>query len=183
VIDILNRCRDIEAQLQATHNGELCGDIIINTHNCMMDCVQCSFYANAQDIYDCLIKLALYTINYGPIYASEIYHFLETSQLLENNFLGLNRPIEVMSLGCGFGPDDIALSKYRDSHRLNIDFNYLGYDIEPRWNDITGTNALPIIHNVLSGFTCEGVDILFQHKKPRPKGVVRVQRFYRLNSW
>ena len=24
---------------------------------------------------------------------------------------------------------------------------------------------------------------LFQHEKPRPKGVVRVQRFHRLNSW
>ncbi len=24
---------------------------------------------------------------------------------------------------------------------------------------------------------------LFQHKKPRPQGVVRVQRFHRLNSW
>ena len=67
-----------------------------------------------------------------------------------------------MSLGCGFGPDDIALNKYRDNHLdFNVNFNYYGYDKEPLWNFITNSNALPITHDILNGINLQNIHILF----------------------
>ena len=106
---ILMQCNSIQAALPCCHNdGRIC------------DCTQClkeGFYIGT-DTYHCLKKLCFYTINYGPIYISEIYHFLGKSKLLEKNFGGSS--INVLSLGCGFGPDFIALSKYIYDNRLNI---------------------------------------------------------------
>jgi len=165
MIEILNRCESLEAEYknEAQRDNILCDGNNINTPHCY-ECLSSGFYTNTKDTYDCPIKLSLYTINYGPIYVSEIYHFLKKSQLLENNFLDITRPIEIMSLGCGFGPDDIALTKYSNDEQLDIDFNYVGYDIESWWNTITNTNALPIIYDVLNGFDCNNVDILFINK-------------------
>lgn len=157
MVDILNRCNYLATHLQD------CADIQ-NRINCPT-CVSNSFYAQNNDTYDCLKKLCYYTMNYGPIYVSEIYHFLTQSQILQNNFMNLNRPINIMSLGCGFGPDDIALNKYKISNGLfNLNFNYYGYDIEPLWNYITQTNALPITHNILNGMNLQFMDIVFLNK-------------------
>jgi hypothetical protein len=123
---------------------------------------------------------------YGPIYVSEIYHFLVQSNFLKssieqkreyiknNELYGFNNLTEdsmipihlnVMSLGCGFGPDDIALNKYRFSHLdWNVNFNYSGYDKEPLWNYITQSNALPITYDLLDGMNFQNINILFINK-------------------
>jgi len=160
MINILNHSDQIQQNLQT--QGQVCTQYV-DSAGCF-SCLRSNFQTQGADTYNCLIKLALYTINYGPIYVSEIYHFLEQSQLLENNFTGIVQSINVMSLGCGFGPDDIALNKYRNDKQLDINFNYHGYDIEPFWNYITNTGALPISHDILAGFDCTSVNILFINK-------------------
>lgn len=172
MIEILNRCNYLIEHLKDCENI----DVKINCPTCMSN----SFYGNNSDTYDCLKKLCYYTINYGPIYVSEIYHFLLQSHLLENIIYvqrqNLQRssfmPIEtipvtlnVMSLGCGFGPDDIALSKYRVANNLqNVYFNYYGYDKEPLWNYITQTNSLPLTYDLLYGMNFQNINILFINK-------------------
>ncbi len=70
-----------------------------------------------------------------------------------------------MSLGCGFGPDYIALNKYRENHLdWNVHFNYYGYDKEPLWNFVTQTNSLPITYDLLSGMNFQEMDIVFMNK-------------------
>ncbi len=79
MLEILNRCNYLYNNLKD------CEDKAINT-NKNDDCFKCmsnSFYYQNNDTYDCLKKLCAYTINYGPIYVSEIYHFLAKSKLLE----------------------------------------------------------------------------------------------------
>lgn len=178
MVEILNRCNYLIGALRD------CDDIQ-NRTSCM-HCLSNSFYAQNRDTYDCLKKLCHYTINYGPIYVSEIYHFLVQSsflrdfiqqqrQYIKNNpQFGFNVytqdqmiPVQlnIMSLGCGFGPDDIALNKYRDAYLdWNVYFNYYGYDKEPLWNFITQSNALPITHDLLNGMNFQNINIIFMNK-------------------
>ena len=66
-----------------------CIEIIEKEDNCdefeaKVSCRQCvtsSFYSKNSDTYACLKTLATYTIHFGTMYASEIYHFLEQSKL------------------------------------------------------------------------------------------------------
>lgn len=78
-------------------------------------------------------------MNYGPAYASEIYHYLAQSQILENNFNG--HSLNVISLGCGFSPDLIALLKYINDRGLIITVRYLGLDNEALWNSLRITTG------------------------------------------
>ncbi len=88
---------------------------------------------------------------------------LTPNNLTPNNLIPIH--LNVMSLGCGFGPDDIALNKYRDNHLdFNVNFNYYGYDKEPLWNFITNSNALPITHDILNGINLQNIHILFINK-------------------
>lgn len=161
MIDILNRCDELINQLDD------CQDIE-ERQNCPT-CMSTSFYNPNMDTYNCLKKLAYYTINYGPIYISEIYHFLNKSKLLETIIEENGDPetldLNIKSFGCGFAPDDIALNKYRKNNNLNnLNFNYFGSDIEPLWKYITNTNAVPIIHDVLDGISFNNVNIVFLNK-------------------
>lgn len=178
MVEILNRCNYLIGALRD------CDDIQ-NRTNCIT-CMSNGFYVPNGDTYNCLKKLCHYTINYGPIYVSEIYHFLVRSgflgnyiqqqrQHIKNNALfGFNIytqdnmiPIQlnIMSLGCGFGPDDIALNKYRETHLdWNVQFNYYGYDKEPLWNFITQNNALPVTYDLLNGMNFQNINIIFINK-------------------
>lgn len=127
-------------------------------------CLQDSFYNTNRDTYDCLKKLALYTLNYGPIYVSEVYHFLEQSQLLETYFNNYQGAINIYSLGSGFAPDEIAISKYNGDKQLGLHFNYIGFDKEPLWNTITQTYSNPITKNLLNPFNLSGGNIVFINK-------------------
>ena len=113
-------------------------DIIYNNTSCchndpnrVCDCSVClreGFYGG-RDTYSCLKKLCYYTMSYGPACVSEIYHFLSFSRILEQHFNG--RTINILSLGCGFGPDYVAAMKYIAEQHLNITVNYCGIDISP----------------------------------------------------
>jgi len=158
--NILNRCAEI---IQKTE--EKC-DNFEEKESCL-SCVQNSFRTLNNDDYDCLKKLAHYTIYYGPIYVSEIYHFLRESQIIESNFLELDKPINVISLGCGFAPDNIALHKHNKDKWLDLEFNYKGYDIEPLWGKISSAvmQNVPEIKNIVEDeFDCSKVDIIFMNK-------------------
>jgi hypothetical protein len=152
--NLLTNCNNIQNGRECCHDdGRLC--------NCY-DCLHQGFYSGA-DTYSCLKKLCHYIMNYGPVYVSETYHFLHRSQLLEQNF---HNDINVLSLGCGFGPDFIALNKYIDDTGLAINVNYSGIDQEPGWLRITN-GILPnvfYVANILDGVTLSNYNIIFLNK-------------------
>ena len=131
-----------------------------NCYNCLRD----GFYGPDPDTYSCLKKLCYYTMNYGPSYSTEIYHYLEHSRILENNFDG--GTVNVISLGCGFGSDRIALSKYIQDNNMNLNLNYVGIDIEEHWGTISNsTQPQFTIHNFLQDeLPLRGYDIVFINK-------------------
>ena len=182
MVEILNRCNYLYNNLID------CEDKQTNEYkegNCLT-CTKKNFRRLDNDSYNCLKKLSTYTMFYGPLYVSEIYNFLVESNFLgnfinyqrnyikENSLYGFNSfsvnntiPIQlnIMSLGCGFGPDDIALNKYRNDYLdINVSYNYYGYDKEPLWNYITQTNALPITCDLLYGMNFKNINILFINK-------------------
>jgi hypothetical protein len=128
------------------------------------DCLHMGFYSPEPDTYDCYKKLCYYIMNYGPAYASEIYHYFSQSQILENNFNG--KSLNIISLGCGFSPDLIALRKYISDRNLSIKMHYLGLDNEPLWNNLRINNpcARYSLCDVLSGFNLSGYDMVFINK-------------------
>lgn len=149
-----------------------CNDIYLNTDCChnesdrecnCRECLSSGFYGRGDDSYSCLKRLSVYTMNYGPAYVSELYHFFSASQLLEINFN--NSRINVLSLGCGFSPDLIALNKYITTNSLNIGINYTGIDVEDKWNQIrTGDLGHCLVQDVLNGFDFSGYEIVFVNK-------------------
>lgn len=180
MIDILQRCNFLYTNLmdcEDKHSNE------IKENDCYK-CTKNNYQHLNNDHYDCLKKLCVYTMFYGTQYVNEIYTFLKTSNFL-NQFIQDRRQISicsqtytmdtsssdipvffnVLSLGCGFGPDDIALSKYKDDFLdANVIFNYYGYDKEPLWNYITQTNSKPITYDILQGLSFLGFDIVFINK-------------------
>ena len=154
--NLLNRCNDIYGQSECCHNDPE------RTCYCI-DCLQQGFYGN-QDMYSCLKKLCSYTMNYGPCYASEIYNFLQTDRLLENNYL--NQEVKILSLGCGFCPDWFGFDKYIRNNTLPVMFEYEGRDIEPLWGHLrVGVhNANIVCESVLNGFTLAEFDIIIINK-------------------
>lgn len=129
------------------------------------DCLHKSFYSlTTPDEYDCLKKLCYYVMNYGPAYASEIYHYLSESQVLESNYCG--KTVKVLSLGCGFSPDLIALDKYISDKNLSIKLSYTGIDNEQLWNSLRNNDprAKYFVSDVCSGFDMSGCDFVFINK-------------------
>lgn len=158
--NLLDRC------IQIIHeSNQKCNDYE-ERGNCI-SCVTNSFNGLNNDNYNCLEKLAYYTIYFGPMYVSEIYHFLRESQIIEKKFLQLDRPINIISLGCGFGPDYIALLKYCKDKWLDVEINYKGYDIEPLWGNISSAiiHNIPELKNIVEDdFDCSETDIIFMNK-------------------
>lgn len=128
--------------------------------DCYYQCLQDSFYEGI-DTYNCIRKLCCYVMNYGPAYASEIYHFLNKTKLLEREYN--NCEIKILSLGCGFSPEIYALSKYITERDLNIGFSYVGFDNQEEWNELREPvyNSNYITHDLLDGFTLRDYDIVF----------------------
>jgi SAM-dependent methyltransferase len=153
MIEILNYCNQELIKLPCCHGREtnLC-----NCYNCLHD----GFYSE-DDTYTCFKKLCYYVINYGPSYASEIYHHLSTSKILEafNN----NKTIKVLSLGCGYSPDLIILNKYIRNNDLNIKINYTGIDQSSQWNSLRLIDKSTAYYEVdlLNGFDFSDYDLVF----------------------
>lgn len=95
-------------------------------------CLQESFYSGGIDTYDCEKKVHYYVLNYGPSYASEIYYYLSQSKILEYA-ASKNKKIKILSLGCGFAPDLLAITKYITVNNLSIEFEYYGIDKSIYW--------------------------------------------------
>ncbi len=151
----------------------LCDQIYKTQHCChddgrkcyCYDCLHAGFFSPTQDTYDCYKKLCFYVMNYGPAYASEIYHYLSESQILENNF-NRRKSLSVISLGCGFSPDLIAIKKYISDRNLKIKLNYLGLDNAPLWSNLRNrySCARYSVCDVLSGFDLSEYDLIFVNK-------------------
>jgi len=147
-----------------------CIEIIEKEDNCdefeekgsCLQCVKDSFRSPNSDTYNCFKKLATYTVYYGTMYTSEIYHFLEQSKLLEKYFNN-KKIINVLSLGCGVMLDKIALKYYIKNKEMNINLSYKGYDIEPLWNEINFSEDFET-KNIVDGFDCREIDIIFMNK-------------------
>lgn len=126
-------------------------------------CVKHSFF-DGKDDYSCLKKLCYYVMNYGPSFVSEIYHFLAASKILEVFKPGCD--VNVLSLGCGFGSDLVALKKYIIDKKHDINLRYTGVDKEPLWESLRfrDQEAVYYIHDVFDGLNFEGFDIVFVNK-------------------
>jgi hypothetical protein len=92
-------------------------------------CLEKDFYKRP-DEYECEKKMLFYVLNYGPVYISDIYHYLKTSHILES----FSHDINVLSLGCGFCPDYYALTKYIQDYNLDISFSFTGLDKAGTWD-------------------------------------------------
>lgn len=152
MIELLNRCNTNLANLACCH---------VNTMMC--DCYQClrdGFYG-MPDRYDCRKKMSYYVLNYGPSYASEIYHYLSSSRILES-FVPRGT-VNILSLGCGFAPDLIAIDKYIRINNLQLQVNYTGVDASDCWQPSRYVNATSVFHtgNVSEYLRMNGFDVVF----------------------
>jgi len=126
-------------------------------------CMKRSFF-DGQDDYSCLKKLCYYSLNYGPVFVSEIYHFLAYAKILES--FSDRENIRVLSLGCGFGSDLIAMNKYIYDTHLNSNLLYVGVDKEPLWENIRFADECAefFVYNVFDGFSFNDFEIIFINK-------------------
>lgn len=114
------------------------------------------------DSYDCEKKVNYYVLNYGPSFASEIYHYLAFTQVLEE--FESKRKLKILSLGCGFAPDLIALKKYIKDKQLVIQIEYCGIDKSDSWNSArySTENAEFIEGDVTKSLNMDGYDFIFR---------------------
>jgi len=153
--------RELLSQADRVFRAQGCCHVPITDCRCQ-ECLRTRFYGGT-DYYTCLKCLSYYTMNYGPSYVSEVYHFLSTSQILEI-FRGTT--LNVLSLGCGFGPDLVALRNYITNCNLPLTLNYRGVDIEPNWQHLrlVGDAALFDTDTALQPFNLAGYDLVIINK-------------------
>ena len=156
--NILKKCNKIIEENIQTY------DTYKDNNKCLA-CLQYNYNPSGNDKYDCLVKVAYYSIFYGRLYVSEIYYFLKRSQILEK-IMNNKKDIKVLSLGCGFMPDLIAIDKYKNDMWLkDVEIGYQGYDIEPLWKEIVLCLQCFEIKDVVNdSFDCTDVDIVFINK-------------------
>ena len=156
--NILKKCNKIIEENIQTY------DTYKDNNKCLA-CLQYNYNPSGNDKYDCLVKVAYYSIFYGRLYVSEIYYFLKRSQILEK-IMNNKKDIKVLSLGCGFMPDLIAIDKYKNDMWLkDVEIGYQGYDIEALWKEIVLCPQYFEIKDVVNdSFDCTDVDIVFINK-------------------
>jgi hypothetical protein len=121
--ELLLRCNRNLLALPCCHtDGREC-----NCYNCLKN----NFW-NVSDTYDCEKKVNYYVLNYGPSFESEIYHYLAFTQVLEE--FESKRKLKILSLGCGFAPDLLAITTYIQDKGLKVKFEYCGVDQNNSWN-------------------------------------------------
>lgn len=156
--NILKKCNKIIEENIQTY------DTYKDNNKCLA-CLQYNYNPNGNDKYDCLVKVAYYSIFYGRLYVSEIYYFLKKSQILDK-IMNNKKDIKVLSLGCGFMPDLTAIDKYKNDMWLkDVEIGYQGYDIEALWKEIALCSQCFEIKDVVNdSFDCTDVDIVFINK-------------------
>ena len=115
--------------------------------------------------YNCDRKVFAFVKKYGAAYISEIYHYLEASQILEQY---KNNKLKVLALGCGFDPWYYAITKYNQQNNLNINFIYVGFDKSANWNCVRPYYA-NVRHNCMDlteplNIICNNYDIILVDK-------------------
>ena len=174
MIDILKRCDYLYANLQDCEDKQ---NNPLKDGDCNI-CLKNNFSNIENDKYDCIKKLALYTLYFGRLYMEEIYYFITESKILELFLEKQN--INILSLGAGFCPDNIALEKYISDNGLYLNYNYFGFDSEKNWrivrNDKDTSIAkwrvieddiyeiLPKVRSVLYDMNLYHYDIIFINK-------------------
>ena len=100
-------------------------------------------------------------MNYIPSYASEIYYYLNARKIFEKFFP--DKTVKVLSLGCGCGPDLMAIIKYQEKINPKLTFTYKGIDLSPLWKDIRNTypSASFVERDLTLGFSLKGYDVIF----------------------
>lgn len=123
-------------------------------------CLRGGFYG-ASDTYECEKRMNYYVLNYGPSYASEIFHCLGASQIIENHFLG--KTMKVLSLGCGFAPDLLALERYITQNKLDVNVCFHGVDLSNAWQTARYSTATSRFSqgDVTQNLALAGMDIVF----------------------
>lgn len=155
--ELLLRCDRNLSSLPCCHNdGRDC--------NCC-DCLRAGFFDAAMpDRYECPKKMNSYVLNYGASYASEFYHYLEISHILDE--FQVNAQVRILSLGCGFAPDLIAISRYTRAHQLPLNIEYHGIDNSVHWESARYSNEYSTfsIQDVLSELSFNNYDIVVMAK-------------------
>lgn len=155
MFDLLVKCNENLNVLPCCHPAQdMC-----YCYNCLK-----KDYWERPDSYECVKKMSFYILNYGPSYASEIYHYLSYSQVLKG--LTLNSKIRVLSLGCGFAPDLFAISKYVQNNSLPIQIEYCGIDQSESWIPFRCPfdNATFIEGDAIAKMDFTGYDLVFISK-------------------
>ena len=130
------------------------------------DCISGMFQQGVQDRYTCTKLVFEYTLNYMPAFVTEIYAFLQESQILE--LIGANT-IRILSLGGGLGTDYLAITKYLSDKQIQKAIDYTLIDQTPQWQYVRDLyqhdNAVFIIESI---FSCQlsphNYDIIFMNK-------------------
>lgn len=155
--DLLIRCQNNLSTLPCCHNdGRIC--------NCYY-CLQSGFYnACMPDDYDCPKKMNYYVLNYGPSYSSEFYYYLLRSNILSQYYPGTT--LNVLSIGCGFAPDLLAMEQFIRDNNLTLSIYYDGIDISNNWQSARffTNNCRFYIHDVHQGFTLRNYHIVIMGK-------------------
>jgi len=121
-------------------------------------------YWHQPDSYNCEKKMTTYVLRFGASYASEIYHYFNESNFKEK--IDPSRPLNIISLGCGFSPDFFALKKYLQDNFIDVPVSYRGFDNSNCWDfarpQTEECNYLNI--NLTSPFNLEGADVVIMSK-------------------
>lgn len=152
--ELLLKCNKKYGELECCHsNGRPCA---------CNECLRGGFYGGGPECYNCEKKMHYYVLNYGPSYASEIYHYLSESKILEIVSRG-KKSINVLSLGCGFAPDLLAIRKYIADNRLSVHIDYHGIDESSSWNNVRIKDPHASFENgdVTSSLDFTGYDLIF----------------------
>lgn len=126
------------------------------------DCVSTlhTDFTDRPDTYNCEKKMSTYVLRYGAAYASEIYHYLVASNF--GGKIDVTRPLNVISLGCGFSPDYFAIKKYFEVNNIHQPIRYTGVDSSPCWEPLRpNVNECTYISgDITSSFTLNDPDVV-----------------------
>jgi len=153
VDDLLLNCNKTLKTMLCCHDGKLVCDCYTCLHN---------GFHKGSDSYECEKKMSYYVCNYGPAYSSELYHYFEKSQILEK-ISSHKSNVKILSLGSGFAPDLVAISKYIENKAISINYTYHGIDLSTKWNNSRYNNKYATFStgDVLSTINLENYDLVF----------------------
>jgi hypothetical protein len=151
---VLSQCEQNVLSMICCHDDER----ICNCYNCLY-----AGFRVTPDTYNCEKKNNYYVLKYGSSYISEIYHYLDNSQIIES--FGADN-INILSLGCGFCPDYYAISQYITDKGLGVHFHYNGLEYSAAWGTtrLSHANAICTQADLLNPFSFQNIHIIMLNK-------------------